>query len=127
MDHLTSRTERRLARYRHADAYEAWLVARVSHACFGGKGAKAPDYTPVAQASRETADIMAALGREQLDFAKQQYQDSLPLFQDLVQQQIEIGNSSKAQADDYYNYMVANQRPVEAALNADAMAAGSEM
>lgn len=126
MDHLTSRLERRLARYKSADAYESWIVARVSRSCSGGKGAPAPDYTPLAQASKESAEIMAALGREQMAFAKEQYRDSLPLFQDLVAQQLEIGNSSKAQADDYYNYMVANQRPVEAALNADAMAAGSE-
>lgn len=126
MDHLTSRLERRLARYKSADAYESWIVARVSRSCSGGKDAPAPDYTPLAQASKESAEIMAALGREQMAFAKEQYRDSLPLFQDLVAQQLEIGNSSKAQADDYYNYMVANQRPVEAALNADAMAAGSE-
>lgn len=126
MDHLTSRLERRLARYKNADAYEAWQISRIARACYGGKSAPAPNYAPLAEASKESAEIMAALGRDQLNFAKQQYQDSLPLFQDLVAQQLEIGNSSKAQADDYYNYMVANQRPVEAALNADAMAAGSE-
>lgn len=126
MDHLTSRLERRLDRYKNADAYDEWMVARITHACYGGKSQKAPDYTPLANASAESNAIMAELGKQQLDFAKQQYADSLPMFQDLVAQQLEIGESSKTQADDYYNYMVANQRPVEAALNADAMAAGSE-
>lgn len=90
------------------------------------KDSAAPDYTPLANASEESNKIMAELGQQQLDFAKQQYADSLPMYQDLVAQQLEIGDSSKAQADDYYNYMVANQRPVEAALNTEAMAAGSE-
>jgi len=127
MDRLTSRTERRLARYKSADAFDNWMLSRAARLCMGGKGsAPAPDYTPLAQASKESAEIMAALGREQLDFAKQQYQDNMPLFEDLVKQQLDIGEQSKAQAEDYYRYMIENQRPVEAALNADAMASGGE-
>lgn len=125
MDWNLSRTERRLARHKCADAFADWIENRVSHACHGGKSAPAPNYQPLADASKESAEIMAALGREQLDFAKTQYQDILPMFQDLVQQQLDIGDQSKAQAEDYYNYMIANQRPVEDALNKDAMAAGS--
>lgn len=89
------------------------------------KDTQAPDYTPMAQAGEESNKIMADLGQKQLDFARQQYDDSLPMYKDLVAQQLQIGDSSKAQADDYYNYMVQNQRPVESALNADAMAAGT--
>lgn len=125
MDWNLSRTEQRLARYKCADAFADWIEQRISLACYGRKGSKPPDYKPLAEASRESAQIMAELGREQLDFAKTQYQDSLPMFQELVQQQLDIGNQTKAQAEDYYNYMVANQRPVEDALNKEAMAAGS--
>jgi len=41
----------------------------------GGKGSPPPppDYTPIAQASKEAAEISAALGREQLAWAKEQY------------------------------------------------------
>lgn len=125
MDWNLSRTEQRLARYKCADAFADWIEQRISLACYGRKGSKPPDYKPLAEASRESAQIMAELGREQLDFAKTQYQDSLPMFQELVQQQLDIGNQTKAQAEDYYNYMVDNQRPVEGALNKEAMAAGS--
>lgn len=124
MDWFASNTERRLARYRYADAFSEWIEQRTSLACHGGKSASAPNYKPLAEASKESARIMAELGREQLDFAKTQYQDSLPMFKDLVAQQLDIGKQSKAQAEDYYNYMVANQRPVEDALNKEAMAAG---
>lgn len=85
-----------------------------------------PDYTPVAEASEESARIMAELGQEQLAFAEKQYAENKPLYDKLVQQQLEIGDQSKFQAEDYYDYMVENQRPVEDALNKEAMAAGSE-
>lgn len=89
------------------------------------KDSEAPDYTPLADASKDSNAIMAELGQKQLDFAKEQYDDSLPMYRDLVAQQLQIADASKAQADDYYSYMKDNQRPVEAALNADAMASGT--
>lgn len=91
-----------------------------------GKSAPAPDYTPLANASKDSNAIMAELGNKQLDFAKQQYNDNLPMFKDLVAKQLNISDQSNAQAQDYYDYMKANQRPVEQALNNDAMAAGSQ-
>lgn len=41
----------------------------------GGKGGKAsaPDYTPVAQANKEAAEISAQIAREQLAWAREQY------------------------------------------------------
>lgn len=85
----------------------------------------APDYTPLAQASEEAARISAELGNRQLDFAKKQYEESKPLFQRIVDNQIATSEETLRQGRDYYDYMVANQRPVEAALNTEAMAAGS--
>ena len=61
-----------------------------------------------------------------MDFTKQAYADNKPMLDQLVQQQIDIGNQTAAQGKDYYDYMVSQQRPVEEALNAEAMAAGSE-
>jgi hypothetical protein len=86
----------------------------------------APDYGPMAQASKESAEIMAALGKEQLDFTKAQYAENAPILQDIAKKQIEVQDQTLAQGKDYYDYMVSQQRPVEEALNKDAMAAGSE-
>lgn len=90
------------------------------------KDSDPPDYSQLAEASKEAAQIMADLGYEELDFTKQQYEDYKPAMDALVQQQIDIGNQTAAQGKDYYDYMVSQQRPVEEALNAEAMAAGSE-
>ena len=53
----------------------------------GGKSAPAPDYGPLAQASKESAQIMAGLGREQLGFARQQYDEMAPLARRAADQQ----------------------------------------
>ena len=54
----------------------------------GGKSAPPPDYGPLAQASKESAKIMAGLGREQLDFSKLQYEEMKPLAQRIADQQM---------------------------------------
>ena len=100
-----------------ANKYRVWL----QHPGYngGGKGSKAPDYTPLAQASKESAKIMAALGREQLDFAKKQYADSAPLFQRLVDDQMSISQTNAARAADYDAY-AQTFRPTEQAMLAEA-------
>ena len=55
----------------------------------GGKSSPPPpDYGPLAQASRESAEIMAGLGREQLDFARQQYAEMRPFAERIAASQI---------------------------------------
>jgi len=55
----------------------------------GGKSSPPPpDYSPLASASRESAEIMAGLGREQLDFARQQYAEMRPLAERVAESQI---------------------------------------
>jgi hypothetical protein len=54
----------------------------------GKKAPKAPDYTPLANASNAAAQMGYQLGREQLDFARQQYDDLRPLFDQITQAQI---------------------------------------
>lgn len=75
-----------------------------------------PDYSPLAEASKESAEIMAALGREQLDFARAQYQDARPVLQGIAESQLAIQDQTAAQARDYYNYGVNTFRPVERML-----------
>jgi hypothetical protein len=84
------------------------------------------DYTPLANASKESAEIMAKLGREQLDFSKQQYEENKPVLQQIADSQLALQDETLKQGKDYYDYQVSQQRPVEEALNADAMQAGSE-
>lgn len=87
---------------------------------YSSKSPPAPDYRPVAEASRESAQIMGALGREQLDFAKLQYEENKPILNDIVSQQRDIANKTSAQGDDYYNYLK-SYRPAERALLHESM------
>ena len=105
-----------------ASKFRSWL----QHPGYHKKDSEAPDYSQLAQASKESAEIMSALGREQLDFTKQQYAENKPILQEIANKQIAIQDQTLAQGKDYYDYMVSRQRPVEEALNKDAMAAGSE-
>jgi hypothetical protein len=92
----------------------------------GGGSAPAPDYTPMAQASEEAARIGAELGREQLAESKRQYDQNYEVAKKVSDAQLGIMNETNRQGKDYYDYMVAKQRPVEDALNADAMASGGQ-
>ena len=79
----------------------------------GGKSAPAPNYGPLAAASKEAARTMGALGREQLAFARQQYGDMAPLLRGIAEQQQAAQQQQMAQAQDYYNYMQSTFRPLE--------------
>lgn len=79
----------------------------------GGKSSPAPDYRP-----------MAALSKEQLAFAKQQYADMAPLAQRIAEQQLAAQEQQMAQARDYYNYQMGTFRPVEQGLVREARGAG---
>ena len=86
----------------------------------GSKGAPPPDYEPLAQASKEAAEIQAGLGREQLAFAREQYDRSAPILEGIANQQMAAQNEQMDQARDYYNYQRDTFRPVERGLVADA-------
>ena len=93
-------------------------------ACYfdlGGDAPPPPDYTPLATASKESAEIMSKLGYAQMDEARRQYDQSMEVAKPVVDEQLDIMRQSKAQGDDYYNYMRSRQRPVEDALNAESM------
>lgn len=79
-----------------------------------------PDYAPLAQASKEAAEIQAGLGREQLDFAKQQYDRQAPIMERIANQQMQAQSEQMTQARDYYQYQQDTYRPLEQGLVADA-------
>lgn len=82
----------------------------------GGKSARAPDYEPLAAASKESAEIMAGLGREQLAFSKQQYEDLLPFAQEIANQQAAAQAEQLRQGREYYDYQTRTFRPLERGL-----------
>lgn len=79
-----------------------------------------PDYAPLAQASKEAAEIQAGLGREQLAFAREQYNRSAPQLEAVANQQMQAQREQMDQARDYYNYQQDTYRPLERGLVADA-------
>lgn len=82
----------------------------------GGKSARAPDYAPLAASSREAAQIMGQLGREQLGFARAQYADLAPIVRGLADQQSQAQAEQMRQARDYYGEIEQVYRPLERGL-----------
>lgn len=66
----------------------------------------------MAKASEESSRIMKEIADRQMDFAQQQYADTKPVFDAVVEQQMDIADKSAAQADDYYAYLK-SFRPIE--------------
>ncbi len=81
-----------------------------------------PDYSQLAGASKESAEIMARLGQQQLDFSKQQYQDMLPFMTGIAGDQRAMMKQQMDQAQDYYRYQQDTFRPLEQQMVADARA-----
>lgn len=89
----------------------------------GGKGDSPdpPDYSQMAAASAEAARLGKELGDAQLAENTRQYDQNTAIARPVIAAQLDLMNQTKAQGDDYYSYMVAKQRPVEDALNEEAM------
>lgn len=92
----------------------------------GKSSAPPPDYAPLAQSSKESAQIMAGLGREQLGFARQQYAEIAPYLRDIARQQMAAQDEQMRQARDYYRYQTETFRPVERGLVAEAQKFNTE-
>lgn len=86
----------------------------------GSKAPDPPDYSQMANASEESARIMAGLGQQQLDFTKQQYQDMLPFMQGIAGTQRDAMRQQMEQAQEYYRYQQDTFRPMEQQLVNDA-------
>lgn len=91
---------------------------------FGGDAPPPPDYTPVAQASKEAAEISAALGREQLAEARRQYDQNMAVAQPVVNAQLDVMRQGIQQGADYYEYGK-SFRPLEQQMASEA-SAGTE-
>ena len=85
-----------------------------------------PDYTPLANASAQAASIQAGLGRDQLAFAREQYDRTAPMLERIANQQMSAQDEQMAQARDYYNYQQDTYRPLERGLVADAQRFNTE-
>jgi len=85
-----------------------------------------PDYTPLANASKEAAEVMAGLGNRQLAFAERQYNEMLPLAQQVAQAQLAAQQQQMEQGKEYYDYLKGTFRPLEQGLVADAQKFSTE-
>lgn len=88
----------------------------------GGKSQpKAPDYSPVANASAEATRAGAAQADRELQFTERQYNEMKPLYDRIVNSQLASQDETQAQGRDYYNYLKDTYRPVEQGLVKDAL------
>jgi hypothetical protein len=85
-----------------------------------------PDYTPLAEASAEAARIQGELGRDQLDFAREQYDRAAPILEGIANQQMQAQGEQMNQAKDYYDYQRDTYRPLEQSIVADAQGFNTE-
>ena len=86
----------------------------------GKNTVEAPDYAPLADASAEAARIQSELGREQLAFARDQYERTAPMLESIANQQMQAQKEQMDQARDYYNYQRDVFRPLERSIVQDA-------
>ena len=88
--------------------------------------AAAPDYAKLANASKESAEIMAKLGQDQLAETKRQYDLNRAVSDPIVKAQTELMAQSVEQGNDYIKFMKEYGRPVDIALQQEAMASGGQ-
>jgi hypothetical protein len=88
----------------------------------GGKGDSppAPDYTPMAAASAESARLGKELGDAQLAENKRQYDNNMAVAAPIIAAQTAAMKSQQEQGDEYYNYQKNTFRPAEEGLVKDA-------
>src|SRR3546814_433925 len=70
----------------------------------------------MANASKESAQIAAALGRDQLAENRRQYDQNMAVAAPIIQAQTGIMQQAQQQGDDYYKYMTDTFRPIEQGL-----------
>jgi hypothetical protein len=86
----------------------------------GKKSSDAPDYAPLAAASKESALIMKDLGEKQLAFSEKMYNENAPLMKDIANKQGAMMDQQMEQGKDYYDYQVNTFRPLEKGIVSDA-------
>jgi len=107
-------------RFKEALSNGATLHNAAEESVVWKKDAAAPDYTPLAQASKEAAQVMADVARQQLGFAELQYSEAKPYMQDIANAQIAAMRQQYEHGKDYYDYNVNTFRPIEQGLASEA-------
>lgn len=89
----------------------------------GGKGggSDAPDYTPMAQASEKSAQIMSDQADRVLAEQKRQYDQNMAVAQPVIDTQTGLMRQQISQGDDYFNYMKSRSRPLEDSMLYESM------
>jgi hypothetical protein len=82
----------------------------------GKKDTPAPNYDEVAKASEKSAEIMAKLGYDQLDFSKLQYEEMKPLAQRIADQQLAAQDEQMGMAREDRARYLETFAPVEQGL-----------
>lgn len=108
---------------------ERWM-ARAGMLLYIDSGGSPPPPDPaIGEAAKANADI----GREALAFSKQQYEEAKPrqaqldaLIDQVVQQQLRIGDKQEAIGDEYIDYMKSTFRPIEQSLADEALGFDTE-
>lgn len=91
-----------------------------------GDAPAAPDYTPMANASKESAEIMAAQGDRVLEETRRQYDKNMEVAKPVADAQQRIMEETSRQGRDYYDYNTSTFRPLEQGMVADAVKEGSD-
>lgn len=85
----------------------------------------APDYTATAAASRYAAELSRDSATAQLAESRRQYDESMAVSRPVAEAQLGLMRQQQQQGDEYYNYMLGSQRPLEQTMQAQAMNTGS--
>jgi PIN domain nuclease of toxin-antitoxin system len=98
-----------------SDCYQM-IISNCDCAC-----AAPPNYQPTADATTESAQIMADLGQAQLAESQRQYDTTLAVSKPVVDAQLGIMQQTSDQGSDYYDYMKSTFRPLEQSAALEAM------
>lgn len=81
-------------------------MSGIVNAVFGGSSSAPPppDYTPVANASKEVAELGDKLARDQMAQAKEQYDQNMAVAKPVVDAQLKVMQQGLDQGQDYYEY-----------------------
>lgn len=89
---------------------------RLVYLDFGGDSPPPPDYTPMANASKEAAEIAAKLGQNQLDEAKRQYDQNMETAKPLIELQGKTAQLAYDQGKQNYENFQTEGRPIQQAM-----------
>jgi len=91
------------------------------HLDLGGDAPPPPDYTPMAEASAESARIAAELGQKQLDQSKEQFDANMAVARPIVDAQTKLMGQAFEQGNKNYAAYETEGRPLQQLLRDDAL------